>query len=164
VFTARRDRAINTNFFRSADVSQEVLPFMQYFFGKSLIGSVATLLATTCLGFAAGSSHKSPERGTAVTFIHTTKLYNGDTLPAGTYWMEVPETFHAPAVTFSQNGKVRATIGALVILHEKKNEETEIDSVIQGEAQVLTAIHPAGWEEELIFGSAGQDASPSVTP
>jgi len=130
---------------------------------KSFVGFVAALLATTCLGFAAGGSHKSSERGTNVDFSSKVKFNNGATLLAGTYRIEVSENSQTPAVTFSQSGKVVATIEAKVVTAQKKNEDTEIDSVTQGDDQVVTAIRPAGWDEELIFGSAGQDASPSAT-
>lgn len=132
---------------------------MQTLSRKSFIGFVAALLATTCLGFAAGSSHKSRERGTDVTFSSMTKFNNGNTLPAGTYRMEVPENSQTPTVTFSQDGKVRATSEAKVVTGQKKIESTEINSVTQGDAEVVIAIHPAGWDEELLFGSAVQDAS-----
>lgn len=123
---------------------------------RLFVGFAAAILATASLGFAAGGSRKSVERGTDVTFANTTKLNNGNTLPAGTYRMEVSENSQTPAVTFSQDGKVVATSGAKVVTEQKKNQHTEIDSVTQGDAQVLTAIHPAGWDEELVFGSAAQ--------
>lgn len=129
---------------------------MQILGRKSFAGFVAAILATTCLGFAAGGSQKLRERATEVTFSSRTKLNSGDTLPAGTYRMEVPENSQTPAVTFSQDGKVMATIEAKVVNQQKKNEATEVDSVSQGDAQVLTAIRPAGWDEELTFGSAGE--------
>jgi hypothetical protein len=62
-------------------------------------------------------------------------------------------------VTFSQDGKVVATIEAKVVTGEKKNDATEIDSINQGDAQTLTSIHPAGWNEEIVFGSDAQDMS-----
>ena len=129
---------------------------MQRLGRKSFAGFVVAILATTCLGFAAGGSHKSSERISVVTFGSTTKLNNGNMLPAGTYRMEVPENSQTPAVTFSKDGKVMTTIEAKVVTEQKKNDETEIDSVAQGDAQVLTAIRPAGWAEELVFGPAGQ--------
>ena len=129
---------------------------MQTLGTKSFAGFVVAIIATTCLGFAAGGSHKSRERGTEVTFASQTKFNSGATLPAGTYRMEVPENFQTPAVTFSQAGKVLATSEAKVVTQQKKNETTEVDSVTQGDAQVLTAIRPSGWDEELIFGSPGQ--------
>jgi tetraacyldisaccharide-1-P 4'-kinase len=129
---------------------------MQTLCKKSFAGFAAAILAATCLGFAAGGSHKSSERISVVTFGSTTKLNNGNMLPAGTYRMEVPENSQTPAVTFSKDGKVMTTIEAKVVTEQKKNDETEIDSVAQGDAQVLTAIRPAGWAEELVFGPAGQ--------
>jgi hypothetical protein len=130
---------------------------MQMVSRKSFVGLVVAILATTCLGFA--GSHKSSERATTVDFASTTKVSDAVTLPAGTYRMEVPENSQTPAVTFSQDGKVMATIEAKVVPEQKKNGQTEIDSVTQGNAQVLTAIRPGGWDEELVFGSAGQDVS-----
>ena len=130
---------------------------------KSLAGFVAAILAVTCLGFAAGGSHKSRERGTDVTFSSTTKFNNGNTLPAGTYRMEVPENSQTPDVTFSQDGKVMATVEAKVVTEQKKNENLEVDSVTQGNAQVVTAIRPGGWDEAVIFGSAGQEGSAEST-
>ena len=125
---------------------------------KSFVGFVVAILATTCLGFAAGGSHKSKERAISVTFSKTAKFNNGTTLPAGTYRMAVSENSPTPAVTFSQHGKLMATTEAKVVTEQKKNEETEIDAVIQGDTEVVTAIRPAGWDEELTFGSAGQNA------
>jgi hypothetical protein len=109
------------------------------------------------VGFAA--SHKSTERKIDVTFPATTKLNNGTTLSAGTYRMVVPENSQTPTVTFSQEGKVVATIEAKVVTQEKKNDNTAIESVNQGDTQALTAIHPAGWNEELVFGSDTQDTT-----
>lgn len=129
---------------------------MQKLGRKSFVGFVVAILATTCLGLAAGGSHKSRERGTDVTFSSTTKLNNGSTLPGGTYRMEVPENSQTPSVTFSQDGKVMATVEAKVVTEQKKNEDTEIDGVTQGDAKVLTAIRPAGWNEKLVFGSEGE--------
>ena len=128
---------------------------MQTLGKKSLTGFVAAILATTCFGFAAGGSHKPSERATDVTFVSTAKFNNGATLPAGTYRMEVPENSQTPSVTFLHNGKVMATTEAKVVTQPKKNEATEVDTVSQGDAQAVTAIRPAGWDEELVFGSAG---------
>lgn len=125
---------------------------------KSFVGFGVAILATTCLGFAAGGSHTSKERATSVTFSNTAKFNNGTTLPAGTYRMEVSENSQTPAVTFLKDGKVMATTEAKVVTEQKKNDETEIDSVTQGDTNVVTAIRPAGWDEELTFGSGGQDS------
>jgi hypothetical protein len=70
--------------------------------------------------------------------------------------MEVRENSQTPDVTFYKDGKVMATVKAKVVTEQKKNAETEVDSITQGNAQEVTAIRPGGWEEELIFGSAGQ--------
>jgi hypothetical protein len=121
---------------------------------KSFAGLVAAILATTCVGFASWGHHKSSERGTDVTFANTVKFSDGNTLPAGTYRMEVPDNSQTPKVTFSQNGTVKVTEAAKVVPQQTKNSDTEIDSVTQGNAQAVTAIHPAGWEEKLIFESA----------
>lgn len=129
---------------------------MQMLVRKSFAGLVAAILATACLGFAAGRSHKSSDRGTDVTFANAMKFKSGDTLPAGTYRMEVPENSPTPKVSFTQNGEVKATVEAKVVTQQKKNEGTEVDSVTEGNVQEVTAIRPIGWEEELVFGSAGQ--------
>ena len=71
-----------------------------------------------------GGSHKSTERGTNLTFAYLMKFRNGDTLPAGAYRMEVPEDSQTPEVTFSQDGKVMATVKAQVVTQPKKNEDT----------------------------------------
>lgn len=126
---------------------------------RLFVGSLATILVTACIGFAAGGSHKSQERKVDVTFSTMTKFNNGTTLPAGTYRMEVPESSQTPAVTFSQDGKVVATVEAKVVNQQKKNDATEVDTVNQGDAQVVKSIRPAGWEEALIFGADGQEAS-----
>lgn len=129
---------------------------MQLLGRKSFPGLVAAILATTCLGFAAGHSHKTPDRSTYVTFSSQAKFNNGDTLPAGTYSMKVPENSQTPEVTFYKDGKVMATVKAKVATELKKNDETQIESVTQGNAQEVTAIRPGGWDEELLFGSTGR--------
>jgi hypothetical protein len=117
------------------------------------VGSLATILVAACFGFAAGGSHKSQERKVEVTFSTMTKFNNGTTLPAGTYRMEIPENSQTPAVTFSQNGKVVATVEAKVVTEQRKNDATEVDTVSQGDAQLVRSIRPGGWTEEIDFGS-----------
>ena len=129
---------------------------MQKLGRKSFLGSAAAILAVACLGIASWGSHKSSERETNVNFINMTKFANGDTLKAGTYQMEVPKNTQTPEVTFYKNGKAVATVHAKVVTQPKKNENTEVDSVTQGKTDLVTAIRPAGWEEELIFRSGGQ--------
>jgi hypothetical protein len=129
---------------------------MQMLGRKSFVGFVVAILATTCLGFAAGSSHKLRERGTDVDFNQTVKLKNGDTLPAGTYRMEVPENSKTPTVTFSQDGQVKATIQAKVLTEQKKNEETACEIGNRKDANLLTAVRPQGWDEEILFAPEGQ--------
>lgn len=124
---------------------------MQMLNKKSVAGLVVTILAATCLGFGSWF-HNSTERGTNVTFAFKTKFQNGDTLPAGTYRMEVPDNSQTPAVTFSQDGKVMTTVKAKVVTEPKKNDDTEVDSVTQGNAQAVTAIRPGGWEETRLRG------------
>jgi hypothetical protein len=70
--------------------------------------------------------------------------------------MEVPDNSQTPNVTFYKGGKPMATVPAKVVTEEKKNSETEVDALTHGNAQALTAIRPAGWNEELTFGPAGQ--------
>lgn len=139
---------------------------------RSFVGLVAAILATACLGFASWGFHKSSERGTEVTFSTMAKFNSGATLPAGTYWMEVPKDSQTPEVKFYKEdvqsaeeggtditgvgGKVVATIKAEVVAQPKKNANTEIDTVARGGAQLVRSIRPAGWELEIVFGSAGQ--------
>ena len=118
--------------------------------------SVAAILAAACLGMASGSSHKSSNQAIDVTFTYTAKFNNGTTLPAGKYRMEISAKSPTPDVTFSQGGKVMATIKAKVVSQGNKNPSTVVDTEAAGDAQLVTAIHPDGWDETLIFGSAGQ--------
>jgi hypothetical protein len=136
---------------------------MQMLDRKPFAGLVAGILTATCLGFAAGGSHRGSERGTDVTFNSRTLFSNGDILPAGTYRMEVPENSQTPDVTFFKDGKVVATIKATVVTQGKKNSNTEIDSVEEGDAQVVKAIRPAGWNETLSFWSSGQYGSANAS-
>jgi len=117
------------------------------------VGTLATILVAACFGFAAGGSHKSQGRKADVTFSSIIKFNNGTTLPAGTYRMEVSENSPTPAVTFAQDGKVVATIEAKVVSEQKKNDVTEIDTVNQGDVQLVKSIRPGGWTEEIDFGS-----------
>jgi hypothetical protein len=123
---------------------------------KPLIGLMAAILFTTCWGFASWGSHKSSERATNVTFANMMKFQNGETLPAGTYQMEVPQNSQTPTVTFLRNGKVVASSNAKVQSQEKKNPQTEVDSVMSGKAQLITEIRPGGWDEVLKFQPAGK--------
>lgn len=113
------------------------------------------VLSVTGLGFGSWGSHKLSERTTDVTFTNTTKFQNGTTLAAGTYRMEVPESSQSPKVTFYKDGKAMATVDAKVVDEQKKNDNTEIDSVTKGEVQQLTAIRPSGWHERLDFATKG---------
>jgi hypothetical protein len=70
--------------------------------------------------------------------------------------MEVSPNSQTPDVTFSKGGKVVATIKAKVVSQETKNSDTVVDTAADGGAQLVMAIHPGGWRESLIFGSAGQ--------
>jgi len=126
---------------------------------KSVVGLGVALLATACLGVASWGFHKSDERGTNVTFATKTAFSNGTTLPAGTYRMEVPDNSQNPSVTFSKYGKVMATATAKVVPQDKKNDTTEIDTVAHGQAQLVTTIRPAGWEEALRFAPSGQQGA-----
>ncbi len=128
------------------------------FFAKNTFALLAAVfLTTTCLAFGAWGSHKSSaSRATDITFENTMKFNNGVSLPAGTYRLSVPNNQQTPEVTFSQDGKVVATEKANVVDEQKKNDATEIDSTTQGDAQQLNVIRPSGWNEELVFGNAGQ--------
>jgi hypothetical protein len=137
-----------------------------------IAGLAAALFATACLGFAGGGSHKSSDRGVSVTFPAMTKFNNGAALPAGTYWMVVPKTSQTPEVTFykenvqtSEAGgenmevvgnKPLATVKAKLVAENAKNRYTTIDSTAQGDAQLVTAIHPNGWTEAIVFTSDGE--------
>jgi len=115
-------------------------------------GLAAAILATACLGFGSWGFHKSSDRGTNITFASMTKFNNGTTLPAGTYRMEVPDNSPTPKVEFYKNGKLVATASAKVVSETKKNSHTEVDSVTQGNAQLVRTIRPSGWNERLEFG------------
>jgi hypothetical protein len=65
--------------------------------------------------------------------------------------MKVPENSQTPDVKFYKDGKIVATVKAKVVPEQKKNAETEVDSVTEGNAQEVTAIRPSGWEEKLVF-------------
>jgi hypothetical protein len=117
------------------------------------VGALATILVTACFGFAAGGSHKAQGRKADVTFSTITKFKNGTMLPAGTYRMEIPENSQTPAVTFSQNGKVVATVEGKVVTEQRKNDATAVDTVSQGDGQLVRSIRPGGWTEEIDFGS-----------
>ncbi len=132
---------------------------MQILSRKSFAGLVAACLTIACVGFASWGSHKSADRKTDVTFTSTARFNNGDTIPAGTYRMEVAQDSQTPTVTFSKNGKVIATEKAQVVTEQKKNSSTEIDSDTQGNVELVKTIRPAGWEEALDFGSTAQSAN-----
>jgi hypothetical protein len=128
--------------------------------GRSVfIGLGAAKLATASLGLASRDFHKSSDRKVDVTFANPVMFKGGETLPAGTYQVEVPENSTKPDVAFLHNDKVMATVRATVVTQEKKNRVTSIDSVTQGNTQWVTAIRPSGWNESLIFSSAGQNGS-----
>jgi hypothetical protein len=132
---------------------------MQVLNRKSFAALGVAILASTCLGFGSWRFHKSSDRATDVTFESTAKFNNGATLPAGTYQIEIPKDSPSPAVTFYQNGKAVATIKANVVAQEKKNEGTAIESVTQGNTELVTTIQPDGWKESITFGSGGQPGS-----
>lgn len=131
--------------------------------GRLFLGLAAAILAATCLGFPSWSFHKSSDRETNVTFVNMTKFKNGETLAAGTYQMEVPKDSPTPEVTFYKDGKPVATINAKIVTQQAKNADTEIDSVTQGDTQLVTAIRPGGWDEAVIFSSTGKHGDAPAT-
>ena len=134
---------------------------------KSMAGLIAAVFAVACVGLGSWGFHKSSERGVNVTLTATTKFQNGETLPAGTYRMQVEENSQAPKVTFYKEdpstqdwgGHAMASINVKAITEPEKNQQTEVDSVTHGNTQTLKTVRPRGWNEELIFGSNGGGAS-----
>jgi hypothetical protein len=122
---------------------------------KLITGLAAAVLGTACLGFGSWGFHKSNDRAVDITLLNTTKFHNGESLPAGTYRMEVPENSATPKVTFFKDGKAMATVDAKVVNEEQKNQNTEVNAVTQGDQQVVTSIEPGGWHEKLQFDSNG---------
>jgi hypothetical protein len=49
----------------------------------------------------------------------------------------------------------RLFIGSNVVPQAKKNEQTTVSSVQQGQAQLIKEIRPGGWDEALDFGTEG---------
>ena len=133
---------------------------------KSFWGLLAAIVATTCLGFASSGSHEA-KRGANITFAENVVFNNGKTLPAGNYRMEVYGSSHQPEVAFYKRyaqtgdwgGRAAATTSARVVPEQQKNKTTEIDSTKSGSAQLVTQIRPAGWHEELRFGSSTHQSS-----
>ena len=129
---------------------------------RLFIGLLVMFLVPVGAGFArSGGSHKKSDRAVSVTFGENMELGNGKTIPAGNYRMEIPADSQSPQVEFSQGGKVVATAEANVVSQVSKNPYTEVDSVIHGDSQVITAIRPAGWHEILRFTPANHAGSQS---
>jgi hypothetical protein len=90
-------------------------------------------------------------------------------LPAGTYRMEIAKNSQTPKVMFYKEnptdqdwgGKVLASTTVKVVTEPQKNSQTEIDSVKRGNAQLLQVVRPRGWNEKLIFGAQGNNATHS---
>jgi hypothetical protein len=118
---------------------------------RLIVGVGAALLGTACLGFGSWGFHKSNDRSVDVTLLNATKFNNGQTLPAGTYRMEVPENSTTPKVTFFKDGKAMASVDAKIVNEEQKNDTTEVNAVTQGDSQVVTSIRPSGWHAEVDF-------------
>jgi hypothetical protein len=120
---------------------------------KSLAAAVVAVLAATCMGFAwAGTM------GTHVDFYTTMRFDNGEVLHSGRYWMEVPKHTTTPTVEFIRDYQVRATVPAEVVNQSARNASTTTDSVKDGNQQLVTAIHPQGWKEAIVFPQAQQEA------
>ena len=66
--------------------------------------------------------------------------------------MKVPPNSQTPDVTFSKDGKVMATVRATVVTEGQKKSSTEIDSVAEGNAQVVKEIRPADGTKRLASG------------
>jgi hypothetical protein len=121
---------------------------------KSVLGLVIALALTTSLSFGYSFwSHKSNVKSTRISLGSTMKLANGTILRPGSYRMEVPENTKSPRVVFYQNGKVVAKSKVKLVSEATKNPDTEIDSVKSGKYQLVTKIHPAGWQEVLVFSN-----------
>jgi hypothetical protein len=124
---------------------------------RLLVGSLAALVATACMGFAHnGNEHKTSGRTASITFANAVKLGSGATLSAGTYRMEVMENTSTPTVTFSHHNKVVATASATLVAEASKNPATEVDIDQHSGAQNVIEIRPSGWKEALRFNAKGQ--------
>lgn len=137
---------------------------------KSFSGLVIAVIATACLGFASSGFHKLSR--TDVNFTAPAKFENGNVLPAGSYRMVVSGNPQTPQVKFYKEyvgidgmgeagltAKPSLTLEAKGLSEPRKNETTEVDSVIRGDVQVIKSIRPAGLHEELVFGPSGASAS-----
>jgi hypothetical protein len=121
--------------------------------GKRLfIVSIAAIFVGTCAGFAVAKDSVKA-KSVSIDFSNQMILRGGQTLPAGTYRIEIPENSQHPVVTFEKDGKVMATARANVVSQARKNEQTSVESVQQGQSQVIQEIRPGGMREALVFGS-----------
>ena len=127
--------------------------------GKVSLGVLGAVVIAACTGFGSWGFHKSSDRDITVTFANSMRFKSGDTLSAGTYRMQVPENSQTPNVTFSKDGKVIATEAAKLVTEQTKNDDTEVDSITQGNVQLVTSIHPAGWTQALVFSRAEKQSS-----
>ncbi len=104
-------------------------------------------------------------------FAQQAKFKNGEVLPAGEYRMEVSKDSQTPEVKFYKiytgtyesqievGDKAVASVKATVVTEPTKNQKTEVLSESHGNIQVVKSILPAGWNERLVFSSAGRRSS-----
>jgi len=125
---------------------------------RSGLGLVVLVLMTASLSFARlWGEHKSSDKSANITIASVMALSNGNVLKAGSYHLEVPEDSQAPEVSFYKDGKVVAKAPAKVVAENQKNPYSEVDSIKQGNKDVITEIRPGGWAEKLVFSeTSGQ--------
>jgi hypothetical protein len=122
----------------------------------SAMGLAVALLLTASQSFAhSWIHHNSSERATSVTIDSPKELGNGAVLPAGSYNMEVSENSQNPEVMFYKDGKLVCKTQAKLVTQSQKNAYTEVDSTKLGDKDVIQEIRPSGWDQSLVFSSAG---------
>jgi hypothetical protein len=122
----------------------------------SAMGLAVALLLTASQSFARSwTHHNSSEWSTSITIDSPKELGNGTVLPAGSYNMEVSENSQNPEVMFYKDGKLVCKTQAKLVTQSQKNAYTEVNSTKLGDKDVIQEIRPSGWDQSLVFSSAG---------
>jgi hypothetical protein len=124
---------------------------------KTAMGVALAVVFAGTFGYAKfWSHHESATRSTNFDIASAAKVGSSAVLKAGAYKMEVPDNSKSPEVAFYQNGDLVARAQAQVVSESRKNSETSVEMVKQGNTERITQIRPSGWMEELDFSASAK--------
>jgi hypothetical protein len=120
----------------------------------SLVAAAVLMPLCAVTSNASWFSHNSSVKSTQVNILQNTKLANGKTLEAGNYRIDIPLNSKSPELKFYRDGKLMASVPAIVKQETRRPSETEVDFSRKGGAEYLTEVRPRGLTQGYVISSS----------